>query len=78
MTGIPILPPSASSVSTEVDLLYFFLTGVTAFFVVLVGVLVVYFTFATGGAIQTKSAPTFTARSCSSSRGRLSPCCCPW
>jgi cytochrome c oxidase subunit 2 len=44
MTGIPILPPSASSVSNEVDLLYFFLTGVTAFFVVLVGVLVVYFT----------------------------------
>jgi cytochrome c oxidase subunit 2 len=44
MTGIPILPPSASSVSTEVDLLYFFLTGVTAFFVVLVGALVVYFT----------------------------------
>jgi cytochrome c oxidase subunit 2 len=44
MTGIPILPPSASSVATEVDLLYFFLTGVTAFFVVLVGVLVVYFT----------------------------------
>ena len=43
MTGIPILPPSASSVSTEVDLLYLFLTGVTAFFVVLVAALVVYF-----------------------------------
>jgi cytochrome c oxidase subunit II len=43
MTGIPILPPSASSVSTEVDLLYFFLTGVSAFFVVLVAALVVYF-----------------------------------
>ena len=44
MTGIPILPPRASAASTEFDLLYFFLTGVTAFFVVLVGVLVVYFT----------------------------------
>jgi cytochrome c oxidase subunit 2 len=42
--GIPILPPSASSISTEMDLLYFFLTGVTAFFVVLVAALVVYFT----------------------------------
>ena len=44
MTGIPILPPRASASSTEFDLLYFFLTGVTAFFVVLVAVLVVYFT----------------------------------
>jgi cytochrome c oxidase subunit 2 len=43
MTGIPILPPSASSVATEVDLLYFFLSGVTAFFVVLIAMLVVYF-----------------------------------
>jgi len=42
--GIPLLPPSASSVSTEMDLLYFFLTGVTAFFVVLVAALVVFFT----------------------------------
>jgi len=43
MTGIPIFPPSASSVATEVDLLYFFLIGVTAFFVVLVAALVVFF-----------------------------------
>ena len=43
-TGIPILPPAASSVATEFDLLYFFLTGVSAFFVVLVAALVVYFT----------------------------------
>src|ERR1051325_7423059 len=42
--GIPFLPPNASSVSTEMDLLYFFLTGVTAFFVVLVAALVVFFT----------------------------------
>ena len=34
--------PGASSV--EFDQLYFFLTGVTAFFVVVLGVLVVYFT----------------------------------
>jgi len=43
-TGIPFLPPSASAAASEFDLLYLFLTGVTAFFVVLVGVLVVYFT----------------------------------
>lgn len=43
MSGIPIFPPSASSVSTEMDLLYFFLTGVSAFFVVLVAALVVIF-----------------------------------
>lgn len=43
MTGVPIPPPGAPS-SFEFDLLYFFLTGVTAFFVVLIGVLVVYFT----------------------------------
>ena len=42
--GIPFLPPQASSVATEMDLLYFFLTGVTAFFVVLVAALVVFFT----------------------------------
>jgi cytochrome c oxidase subunit 2 len=42
-TGIPFLPPNASSVATEFDLLYLFLTGVTAFFVVLVGFLVVFF-----------------------------------
>jgi cytochrome c oxidase subunit 2 len=45
MTGLPLLPPQASSAALEFDLLYFFLTGVTAFFVVLVGFLVVYFTF---------------------------------
>jgi cytochrome c oxidase subunit 2 len=44
MTGIPILPPPASSVAFEVDLLYFFITGVTAFFVVLVAALVLFFT----------------------------------
>jgi cytochrome c oxidase subunit 2 len=43
MEGIPLLPPRASAAALEFDLLYFFLTGVTAFFVVLVGALVVYF-----------------------------------
>jgi cytochrome c oxidase subunit 2 len=42
--SIPFLPPSASSVATQVDLLFLFLTGVTAFFVVLVAALVVFFT----------------------------------
>src|SRR4051812_9508815 len=44
MTGIPIFPPSASSFATEMDLLYFFLIAVSAFFVLLVAALVVYFT----------------------------------
>ena len=43
-TGIPFFPPNASSVATEMDLLFLFLTGVSAFFVVLVAALVVYFT----------------------------------
>jgi len=42
-TGIPFLPPNASTAATEFDLLYLFLTGVTAFFVVLVAFLVVFF-----------------------------------
>jgi cytochrome c oxidase subunit 2 len=42
--SIPFLPPNASSVATEFDLLYLFLTGVSAFFVVLVAALVVVFT----------------------------------
>jgi cytochrome c oxidase subunit 2 len=41
---IPFFPPNASSVATEFDLLYLFLTGVSAFFVVLVAALVVVFT----------------------------------
>jgi len=44
MTGIPIFPTSASSFATEMDLLYFFLIAVSAFFVVLVAALVVFFT----------------------------------
>jgi cytochrome c oxidase subunit 2 len=43
MSNIPILPPGASSVSTEMDLLYLFITAVSAFFTVLVAALVVIF-----------------------------------
>jgi cytochrome c oxidase subunit 2 len=39
----PLFPPSASTVSTEVDLLYLFITVVSAFFVVLVAALVAFF-----------------------------------
>lgn len=39
----PLFPPAASSVATEVDLLYLFITAVSAFFVVLVALLVVVF-----------------------------------
>ena len=40
----PLFPPSASSVSAEMDLLYLFVFGVCAFFAVLVVALIVYFT----------------------------------
>jgi cytochrome c oxidase subunit 2 len=39
----PLFPPSASSVSGEVDLLYAFIAAVSAFFVVLVAALLVFF-----------------------------------
>jgi cytochrome c oxidase subunit 2 len=40
----PLFPPNASSVATEVDLLYLFIAAISAFFVVLVAALVVVFT----------------------------------
>jgi cytochrome c oxidase subunit 2 len=40
----PLFPPSASSMSGEVDLLYLFIVAVCAFFTVLVATLVVFFT----------------------------------
>jgi cytochrome c oxidase subunit 2 len=40
----PLFPPNASTVATEVDLLYLFIAAVSAFFVVLVAALVVVFT----------------------------------
>ena len=40
----PLFPPSASTVSVEIDLLYGFIFAVCAFFTVLVAALVVYFT----------------------------------
>jgi cytochrome c oxidase subunit 2 len=42
-TSFSLLPPNASSVATEMDLLYAFITAVSAFFVVLVAALVVIF-----------------------------------
>lgn len=40
----PLFPPNASSVATEMDLLYFFIVAVCTFFAVLVTLLVVVFT----------------------------------
>jgi cytochrome c oxidase subunit 2 len=42
-TPFPLFPPNASSIATEMDLLYLFITAVSAFFVVLVAALVVFF-----------------------------------
>ena len=41
--AFPLFPTSASTVSGQVDLLYFFLVAVSAFFVVLISGLIVYF-----------------------------------
>ena len=43
LSGIPLFPEQASTIAPEVDALYFFILGVTAFFALLVVVLVVYF-----------------------------------
>src|SRR5579871_1645613 len=43
LTSFPLFPPSASSISPEMDLLYSFIAAVSAFFVVLVAALVVFF-----------------------------------
>ena len=45
LSGIPLFPEQASTLAPEVDALYFFILGVTAFFAVLVSVLVIYFGF---------------------------------
>ena len=42
-TSFPVFPPNASSVATEMDLLYLFIVAVCAFFTVLVTALVVVF-----------------------------------
>jgi cytochrome c oxidase subunit II len=43
LSGIPLFPTQASTIAPEVDALYFFILGVTAFFAVLVVILVLYF-----------------------------------
>jgi cytochrome c oxidase subunit 2 len=43
LEGIPLFPEQASSLASEVDNLYFFVTAVTAFFALLVVVLVIVF-----------------------------------
>jgi cytochrome c oxidase subunit 2 len=41
---MPLFPPNASTVATEMDLLYLFIVGVCAFFAIVVTALVVFFT----------------------------------
>jgi len=43
LPAVPLFPPQASSIAPQVDNLYFFIVGVTAFFAVLVSALVMYF-----------------------------------
>ena len=42
-TSLPLFPPNASSVATEMDLLYLFIVAVCGFFTILVTAMVVYF-----------------------------------
>src|SRR5476651_1802740 len=42
-SNLPLFPPSASSVSQEMDLLYLFLIAVSAFFTILIAALVIVF-----------------------------------
>ena len=44
-SSLPLFPLSASTVSGEVDTLFFFILGVSAFFAILVSALMLYFTF---------------------------------
>ena len=39
----PFIPESASTVSGDVDALYFYLSGITAFFTLLIGSVIIYF-----------------------------------
>src|SRR5262245_18360991 len=39
----PFIPESASTVSGDVDALYFYISGVTVFFVLLISAVVIYF-----------------------------------
>src|SRR5262245_2034629 len=41
--GIPLFPAQASTIAPQVDTLYFFVLGVTAFFALIVVVFVLYF-----------------------------------
>jgi cytochrome c oxidase subunit 2 len=43
LSGIPLFPEQASTLAPAVDNLYFFILAVTAFFALLVVVLVLYF-----------------------------------
>src|SRR5262245_43180340 len=43
MIGFPLFPDVASTIATSVDRLYFFLTGVTAFFTVSIFLFILYF-----------------------------------
>src|SRR5262245_30822698 len=43
MIGFPLFPDVASTIATGVDRLYFFLTGVTAFFTVSIFLFIFYF-----------------------------------
>src|ERR1019366_9520886 len=43
LSNMPLFPVSASSISGEIDMLYFFLLAVSAFFAVLIAVLVLVF-----------------------------------
>ena len=52
-TGTPLFPQQASTMAARVDILYFFLLAVSAFFSILIAGLIVFYAVATAGARPT-------------------------
>src|SRR5258708_28613770 len=42
-SGFPLIPESASTLSSQVDALYFYISGVTVFFTLLISVVILFF-----------------------------------
>ena len=79
LSYLPFFPPQGSTHAASVDALYFFFVAVTAFFSVLIAMLIVVFAVRFRRRTRaTRSARPSTARWCSSSPGRSSRSSSPW
>ena len=68
---IPFIPPSASTLSGKVDALYFYLSGVTLFFTLLISGTLIFFVIR--GSITRRKCKAGCSRTNSGSRKTLSP-----